>query len=301
MDLRKPPLIVIVGPTAAGKSALAVRLAKKFNGEIISADSRQVYRGLDIGTGKISPQEMRGIRHHLLDIANPRQQFSVAQFQRLAHRAIREIRKRGKVPLLVGGTGFWVDAVAYGLKLPPVPPNPALRRRLARKSAAELWGLLRRIDPERARTIERGNPRRLIRAIEIARALGGVPKLEKRPAYRTLFIGVRPPPETLRRLIRTRLIKRLRGGLIREAQRLRAQGLTWKRFSELGLEYRFLADYLRSKLTMPEMIARLEKAISRYARHQVSWFRRNPSIGWVSGTEEAERLVRKFLNAGTRR
>ena len=168
----KPPLVVIVGPTAAGKSALAVRLARTFGGEVVSADSRQVYRGLDVGTGKISKRAMRGVPHHLLNVAGPKRPFDVVRFQRLAERAIRDVARRGRLPFLVGGTGLWVDAVAFGIGFPAAPPNRTLRRRLATKRARDLLAALRRLDPERAKTIEPQNPRRIIRAIEIARAIG---------------------------------------------------------------------------------------------------------------------------------
>src|SRR3989338_3467308 len=159
----KPPLVIVTGPTASGKSDLAVRLAQRFGGEIVSADSRQVYRFLDIGTGKISRRGMRGVRHHCLDIANLKRVMSVAEFQKHAERAIAGIQGRGHLPFLVGGTGFWIDAVAYGITLPDVPPNPGLRRWLGKKSAPELLRLLRQLDPIRAKTIEPENPRRLIR------------------------------------------------------------------------------------------------------------------------------------------
>ncbi len=316
MDSRKPPLIVIVGPTASGKSELAVRLARKFNGEIVSADSRQIYRGLNIGSGKVRGRwrttrstkqeagskktfQYKGVAHHCIDFVPPRRTFTVAEFKPSAEAAIHDITRRGRIPILVGGTGFWIDAVAYDFKLPAIPPNPALRRRLAGKPAGELLTMLQRLDPQRARTIEQKNPRRLIRAIEIARALGEVPELKKRSPYRILWIGVALPIQTLKRRIRKRLLKRIRQGMVAEAKRLRSLGLPWKRFYELGLEYRFLADYLRQKITMPRLIAGLEAAIGRYARRQMAWFRRNPEIRWVSSPRQAEHLARTFLSRDT--
>mgnify|MGYP001595203317 FL=1 len=296
-----PNIIVIVGPTASGKSALAVRLAKKFHGEVISADSRQVYRGLDIGTGKITRRQMQGVRHHLIDVAEPKRQFSVAEFQELAHRTIRDIATRGKIPFLAGGTAFWVDAVACGLRLPAAPPKEALRKLLARKSAEELFQILIRLDPARARTIERQNPRRLIRAIEIARALGRVPALEKRSPYRALWLGISASPEIQKRRIHERLLKRIRAGMIAEAKKLHDNGLGWRRFHELGLEYRYLAEYLRGKLTKQEMTRELEKAIWRFARHQMSWWRRNKNILWLRQPTDADRAIRAFISTKTRR
>ena len=288
-------LIVIVGPTASGKSKLAVRLARKFLGEVISADSRQVYRGLDIGTGKITQDEMQGVSHHLIDVADPKRQFSLAEFQHLAEKAISDITRRGKIPFLVGGTAFWVDAVAYGLRLPAVPPNKALRKRLGKKNARELFRILKRLDPARARTIERQNPRRLIRAIEIARAIGRTPKVKRRIPYRVLWLGVSLPSAMLKQRISKRLLKRLRQGMLTEAKHLRSDGLSWKRFYELGLEYRFLAAHLQGKLTKQQMIAGLERNIWRYARRQLAWWQRNKRIHWVKSAPAAERLVRRFL------
>lgn len=295
MKLKKQPLIAIVGPTASGKSALAVGLAKKFNGEIISADSRQVYRGLDIGTGKITRGEMRGVTHHLLDVANPKRRFSVADFQRLAKDAIKNIAARGKIPFLAGGTGFWIDAVVCDLDLPRVPPDRKLRARLAKKNPAELLAALNRLDPRRAITVEQKNPRRLIRAIEIAKAIGRAPELKKHSPYRMLWIGVKPDEKMLKRLIRRRLLKRIKAGMILEAKRLKKSGLSWKRFYELGLEYRFLADYLRGKMTKDEMIKRLETAIRQYARRQMTWFKRNRDIRWIKNAKEGQKLVSEFL------
>lgn len=293
--MTKPLLIVIVGPNAAGKSGLAVLLAKKFRGEIVSADSRQVYRGLDIGTGKITRSERQGIPHHLLDIADPAKQFDVAEFQRRARHAIRDIAGRGNIPFLVGGTGFWIDAVVYDLRLPAVPPNQELRKRLLEKKPAELFAILHRLDPKRANTIESKNPRRLIRAIEIARALGRVPKIKKREPYRALWLGITAPPNALAKRIRMRLMKRIRQGMVAEAKRLRVQGLAWRRFYALGLEYRFLADYLRGRISKTEMIAAIERANRHYARRQLRWFRRNPDIYWLREKRAAFSLFKKFL------
>ena len=296
MKLKKQPLVAIVGPTASGKSALAVGLARKFNGEIISADSRQVYRGLDIGTGKITKREQLGVPHHLIDVAEARRQFSVVDFQRLAKTAIQKIAEKNRIPFLVGGTGFWIDAVAYDLRLPQVPPNRKLRAILAAKSPAELMAELKRIDPRRAKTIEQKNPRRLIRAIEIAKAIGRAPELKKRSPYRMLWIGVKPDDKKLKRLIRRRLFKHIGAGMILEAEKLKKNALSWKRFYELGLEYRFLADYLRGQITKNELIGRLKTATRQYARRQMTWFNRNHSINWVKNAEEAEKLARNFLN-----
>ncbi len=303
-------IIVIVGPTASGKSELAVTLAKKFNGEIISADSRQVYRGLNVGTGKVPgtwickpayTKRPRGIcwfvykeiPHYCTDFVDPKKQYSVAEFKQCAQAAIEDITKRNKTPIIVGGTGFWIDALVYDLDLPEVKPNVSLRKRLVNKSPEELLKILQKLDPGRAKTIEQKNPRRLIRAIEIAQSLGKVPSMQKKNPYNPLWIGIRLSPEELKKRIRKRLFSRLHEGLIEEAKSLRKKGLSWKRFYELGLEYKFLAEYLRNKLSKKEMIELLNTAIEQYARRQMVWFKRNKGINWVSNKKEAFPLLQK--------
>ena len=173
-------LIVILGPTASGKSDMAVKLAKRFNGEVVSADSRQVYKGLDIGTGKITKKEMQGVKHHLLDVANPKKQFTASDFVDLTSGLIRQIVNRRKVPIICGGTGFYIDALLGDKQIPEVPPNLKLRKELEKKSVEKLFEILKKLDPERAKNIDAKNPRRLIRAIEICKVLGRVPKLHTR-------------------------------------------------------------------------------------------------------------------------
>ncbi len=284
----KPRLLVILGPTATGKSDLAVKLAKKLKGEIISADSRQVYKGLDIGTGKINKKEMRGVPHHLLDVADPRKQFSVAKFQELGQKTINEILKRKKVPILVGGTGFYIEALVDGMILPEVKPDLQLRKRLNKKTAAQLLSQLKKLDPVRAENIDPKNSRRIIRAIEIATALGKVPKIKKvEGKYKPTFIGLNFPAQELRERIHRRLIKRIKQGMITEAKRLHSQGLSWKRMNELGLEYKYLALHLQGKLTKEEMIEKLSTEIWRYAKRQITWFKRDKRIKWFNPSSSA--------------
>ncbi len=300
-----PKLIVIVGPTASGKSELAVRLAKKFKGEIISADSRQIYRHLTIGTGKIpgrwrktKDKELfvyKKIPHHCIDFVPPHKHYSVAEYQTCAREALKDIVSRGKIPILAGGTGFWIDAVAYNFKLPSVPPNKKLRQRLAKKGVNELFSILLKLNQQRAATIEQKNPRRLIRAIEIARALGRVPEVTKKSPYNALWLGLNPPHEIRSLRIGERLKAHLHAGLIKEVRRLHKNGIPWKRFYEWGLQYRFLADYLRGKLTKKEMLSALERAINDYARRQMVWWKKNSSIRWIGGYRDAEFLIKKFL------
>ena len=192
--MRKQKIIVILGPTASGKTALSIALAKKYGGEVISADSRQVYRGLDIGTEKVTKKEMRGVPHHCIDIASPRQAFSVTQWRKHAQKAIDRIVHNENIPIVAGGTGQYIDALVYNTVFPAVKPNYTLRRELEKKTCAELLKQLQQLNPVRATNIERENPRRLIRAIEIATALGGVPSLRKKEAqYDVIWIGIEIP------------------------------------------------------------------------------------------------------------
>ncbi|TSC57665.1 MAG: tRNA dimethylallyltransferase [Parcubacteria group bacterium Greene0416_79] len=293
-------IVVILGPTTVGKSALAVRLARRFRGEIISADSRQVYRGLDIGTGKMTKRERRGVPNHLLDVASPAQQFSVAKFQELARKKIKEIAARGKLPIVAGGSGLYINAILGILTLPAVHPNPTLRAKLARKSTEELFALLARMDPRRARRIDPKNPRRLIRAIEIAEELGSVPPLRYSisPKFRPIWIGLTLPPETLKKKIVIRLFARMGEGMEREVRRLHEKGLSWRRMEALGLEYRYVSRYLRGLLTKEAMIERLQTEIWRYAKRQMTWFRRNARIKWFRPNEHAAitEEAARFLN-----
>jgi len=301
MRRQKQKILVIVGATASGKSGLAVSLARRFDGEVISADSRQVYRGLDLGTGKISKYEMRGVPHHLLDIADPgrRPYYSAGDFARDAERAFATISERGRLPIIAGGTGFYIDAALGAVTLPDVPPNPALRKRLEAREAASLFRELQKRDPKRALHIDPHNKRRLVRALEITLAKKPVPSRaqKERTAYDVLTIGIKLPDEALKKKIKARLLARLKRGMIAEAKRLRKKGLSFKRMEELGLEYRFLSRYLRGVLTREEMTDQLEKAIVRYAKRQKRWFSYNKKTHWFAPTEikQIKKTVASFL------
>ncbi len=295
---QKPKLVVIVGPTAVGKSARAVELARKFDGEIISADSRQIYRGLDIGTGKVTRREMRGVPHHLLDIASPRRQWSAAQYVRRAARALKGVARRGRVPFLVGGTGFYIDALLGTVILPAVPPDRRLRQQLDKLPARELLAELTRLDPARAQTIDAKNPRRLIRAIEVARAKLTKGQFRQPNDYDALWIGLTLSDSELRERVRTRIKVRLRRGLIAEVRHLRENdGLSWRRLDALGLEYRYVARFLRGLLTRGELERVLEQKIWQYARRQKTWFRRTENIHWFRPDEKDKmfRTVERYL------
>lgn len=287
--MTRPKLLVILGPTASGKSTLAVRLAKQFSGEVISADSRQVYRGLDIGSSKITPDEIRGVPHHLLSVAEPNDYFSVADFKKLADTTIADILRRGKLPILAGGTGLYIRAVVDNVVPPEVPPDEQLRQELAEKSSEELYAELKRLDPARAETIERENPRRLIRAIEIARTLGSVPEADlafpadyRKSPYDVLQIGLKVPMETLRERIKVRVRERLERGWVDEARELLDNGLAPERLVEFGLGYRVIAGNFNNPVTTEKLVANITLAERRYAKRQLRWFKRDPRIQWFT-------------------
>src|SRR3989344_2198040 len=231
-------VLVILGQTATGKSSLAVKIAEKWNGEIISADSRQIYKNLDIGTGKITQEEMHGVPHHLLDVANPKKQFSVSLYKTLAEEKIKEILARGHVPIICGGTGFYIDAVTKGTILPSVPPTKKLRKELDKKLTPELVTELKKLDKRRSREIDPQNQVRIIRAIEIAKALGKVPPVtEETPPYKFIKIGLYLPPEKLKKKVEKRVGVMFKSGLLREIKKLKKLGIPEKRLQELGFEY----------------------------------------------------------------
>lgn len=290
-------LVVLLGPTASGKSELALKLAKKFKGEIVSADSRQVYSSLDIGTAKPSKKEQKAVFHHLLDVASPKRRFSVARYQKLAKKAIEDIQKRNKLPFLVGGSPLYVYAVADGLIFPQVKPNQKLRAKLNLLSVKELFKKLKKLDPKRARTVENKNKRRLIRALEIILATGeSVPRLKKKPLpYPVLFLGIKKSPQELQERIKRRFLSMLKQGFLNEIKDLRKQGLSWKRIEEFGLEYREGSQYLQGKLSKQEMIEKAIKATQDFARRQMTWFKKDQRISWVKNQKETEKLLQKFL------
>jgi tRNA dimethylallyltransferase len=297
MKKDKIKIVVILGQTATGKSDLAVAVAKKFNGEIVSADSRQVYKGLDIGSGKITKREMKSVPHHLLDVANPKKQFSVAQYKKLAEKAILEISEKNKLPIIAGGTGFYIQAIVDGLVLPEVKPNNKLRKELEKKSAKELFEILKKLDRNRAKEIEKDNSRRLVRAIEIAKALGKVPKLKTSSKYEVLQIGLILPDEKLKENIHKRLISRMKKGMVKEVEKLHSQGLSWKRLESLGLEYKNLALYLQNKIIKPELLEKIETESWQFAKRQMRWFKRDERIKWFSPSKvgKVEREVKEFI------
>lgn len=277
-----PKLIVILGTTACGKSGLGVELARQVGGEIVSADSRQVYRGLDLGTGKVTEEEMGGIPHHLLDVVEPNERYSVAQFQTDAYAAIDDILVRGKVPLLVGGTGLYVRAVAEGYTFRESPPNPALRAELEQKSAGELYAMFQE---QTGRTLsggEENNRHRLVRTMEKILSGEDLTEAPRAPRYQVLQLGMTYPREELCRRIDERLLRRLDDGMVEEVARLREEGATDAFLEGLGLEYRYILWYLTGKLPSKEaLIDELGRAIKRFAKRQMVWFQKDRDVLWL--------------------
>ena len=295
---KKPKVIIIVGPTSSGKTALSLTLAKKFNGEVVSADSRQVYQGFKLLSGAIRKKEQAGIKHHLLHIISPKKVFTVADYQPLAHKAINQILAKNKVPIIVGGTGLYIDSILYKTDLPAVAPNPKLRAELAKKSASELATQLEKLDPIRYQNIDQHNKVRLIRAIEIATTLGYVPERQVtlNPDYDFLLIYLKPEPAVLTKKILARLKERIQKGLIREAvQLIKTKKVTKKRLRELGLEFKWSADYLDKKITKEQFLIGLLNDHLKYVKRQHTWFKRYPKAFTPKNTTEAVVKVKKWL------
>ena len=277
-----PKLIVILGTTACGKSGLGVELARHVGGEIVSADSRQVYRGLDLGTGKVTEEEMGGIPHHLLDVVEPNESYSVAQFQKDAYAAIDDILARGKVPLLVGGTGLYVRAVAEGYTFRDSQPNPALRAELEQKSARELYAMFQEKTGRTLSGGEENNRHRLVRTMEKILSGEDLTEAPRTPRYQVLQLGMTYPREELCRRIDERLLRRLDDGMVEEVARLRENGATDAFLEGLGLEYRYILWYLTGKLPSKEaLIDELGRAIKRFAKRQMVWFQKDQDVLWL--------------------
>lgn len=290
----KRRVIVILGPTASGKTSLGIDLAKRFHGVILSADSRQVYRGMDIGTAKVTRREMRGVPHYLLDIASPRRTFTVAQFQRAAQRVIDSLPSSTPI-FVVGGSPFYIETITHPQPFPDVRPNHALRTQLEKKSAAQLFALLQKKDPRRAASIDRQNTRRLIRALEIIAVLGRVPerRIPTSP-YRILQIGIDRPRTKLYTTIDERVDARM-PGMLTETRRLHARGISWNRLKAFGLEYRWMSTILKKEMSRTEALSRLKGDIHAFARRQLTWWRKDQNIHWITKNADASQIVKRFL------
>jgi len=318
------PLIVILGPTAAGKSELAIELAHKFNGEIISADSRQIYRGMDIGTGKyprtesldlkypVSSPEAKsktakplligGIQHYFIDIADPDQEFTLAQFKKAAIKKITDIQNRGKIPFLVGGTGLYISSVVDNLNIPKAAPSAKLREKLEKMTTSEMIANLEKLDINAYRSIDKKNRRRLIRALEVILLTGKTFSSQKKkgtPLFETLEIGIETKREELYRKIEDRIDKMVKLGLESETRNLLDKGYTKSLPSMSGIGYKQMIMYLNDEITFNEAIRLIKRDSRRYARRQMTWFRRDKNIHWIKDYEKAEKLIKNFLTKKT--
>jgi tRNA dimethylallyltransferase len=307
----RPKPVVIVGPTATGKSDLAVALAERFDGEVVNADSRQVYRCLNIGTAKPSPEVRQRIPHHLFDLVRPDEEFSVALYTRLARQAVEEIARRGKLPIIVGGTGHYVWALLEGYEVPPVPPDPDLRRQLRARAEREgpeaLYAELRALDPEAAARIDPRNLRRVIRALEvIARTGRKFSELRRKnpPPWDPLIIGLTLDRKKLYERIDRRVEAMLAAGWLDEVRRLLTKGYPVDLPALTGHGYRWLIKHLKGEIPLEEAVRRTKNEIHNYARHQYAWFRlSDPRITWLQAddpdlVEKAAGLVRRHLAGG---
>jgi len=310
----KPKIIVILGPTASGKTGLAVRLAARYRGEIVSADSRQVYRGMDIGTGKDLDSytltaksyklKAKQIPYHLIDVADPKETFDLAKYKEQAEVAIEDIIKRGKLPILVGGSGLYLQALVDDFKLSKKSADKELRKILEKMTVAELYEKLKSSNPGLAEKInqsDRGNKRRLIRYVEIvsagAKTLG---EKNREGRYDALILGLDRPVAELNQRIEYRLLERLeKEGMIAEVRRLHDEGVSWRRLESFGLEYKFISQHLQGKYDYNEMVEKLNIAIRQFARRQRSWFRRwerqGRKIELINSFKTAEKLTETYI------
>lgn len=296
----KPKILVIVGPTGSGKTALSIQLAKRFDGEVISADSRQVYRGLDIGTEKVSLEEMQGVPHHLINICDVSTTYTAESFKRDATEAIGDIIERGKLPIIAGGTFFYIDLLLGRISAPSVPVDPELRAHLEELNEETLYARLEELDPERAFSIDKSNKRRLVRALEIVDSLGSVPKGQvHEPSFNSLLIGIDVPKEELRARLRARAASALERGLVEETKQLLASGVSHDRLNEIGLEYRLVLEHLDGAISETELLKKLEEKNWQYAKRQLTWLKRDTSIQWFRSSEltSIESTVAQFLKS----
>ena len=288
---------MVVGPTASGKTGLAVKHAKEFNGEVISADSRQVYQGLDIGTAKTTKAEMAGVTHHLIDVTDPENTYSAADFVRDSKEAIANINDRNKLPIVAGGTFFYVDALLGRTSLPEVPPNPELRDYLETKDAKILYAELQKKDPRRAASVEPENKRRIIRALEIAHELEYVPSPEKKESpFEYLIIGIQIEKEELREKFEKRARDWLEQNFLEEVKNLLDSGLDRDRLMEIGFEYRLGLELLDEEISKEEFIQKFIEKNWQYARRQMSWLKRDNEIKWFASNDpKISEAVKDFL------
>ncbi|HAT74304.1 MAG: tRNA dimethylallyltransferase [Candidatus Moranbacteria bacterium GW2011_GWF2_36_839] len=293
-------IIVILGPTSSGKSEVAIALAQKLNGEIISADSRQIYRGMDVGTGKITKSEQKMAKHYGIDIVSPKTEYNSAKFKKYANKIIKDILARGKLPIICGGTGFWIKALVDNVVYPEVAPDWKLREKLGKKSTEELFKTLQKLDPQRAKNIDAKNPVRLIRAIEICKSIGKVPDTRYKiqdTRYKFVQIGIRITKEKLDERIKLRLQKRFSAGMTKEVKKLHFKDkISWKKLESFGLGYSLIPKYLKGEIeSKEELFEQVYLAEKNYAKRQMTWFKKDKRVIWLPEYKDIEKEVKKFL------
>jgi tRNA dimethylallyltransferase len=299
--VKKPKIIAIVGPTASGKTTLGIALAQKFGGEIVSADSRQVYRGMDIGTAKPDAEERLAIPHHLLDIKNPDQDYTVADYKDDAFAAINDILTRAKLPLLVGGTGLYVRAVLENLDIPKTQADPELREKLeediARDGLDAVFERLLALDPEAKYVVDPKNPRRVIRALEVALTTGEpftAQRTKSEPIFDALVLGLDPAPEILRERIDRRVDAMMQNGFVDEVKALlQKYGPEAPAFNAIG--YREIVAHLNGAMPLEDAVAAIKTNTWHYAKRQMTWFKKYGNVQWVNDEKSAERSIENFL------
>jgi len=289
-------LIVILGTTASGKTDLAIKLARKFNCEIVLADSRQIYKQMDIGAAKPNKKERRVVPHHLLDIIAPNKKFSVADYQKSAYKAIDDILKKGKIPFLVGGTAFYIYSIVEGWQFPKMQKNEKLRKTLEKQPLASLLKMLKKLDIARFETIDQKNKRRVIRAIEIAKEMGNVPKIKKQPKYDCLLLGLKPANALLKQKINQRVDLMIRQGLEREVKNLvKKYGWTSVLKNTIGYsEWKAPSAFPMERRSAPFQI---KGNTWKYAKRQMTWFKRDKRIIWLKNAKQAQKEIKLFLNS----
>ena len=297
MPIIKPKIIIILGPTGSGKSSLAVELAKEFSGAIISADSRQVYKGLDIGTAKITKKEMQGVPHYMLDIVKPNQEFTLVNFQEKVFKIIEELNKKNTLPFLVGGTGLYIQAIVDNLQIPEGKPDKELRAELEMLTNNQLMAKLKKLDPVSLESIDTENRRRLIRALEVAMQTGqsfvGQQK-KSQPKVRALQLGLNPPREKLIKNINTRVDKMIEKGLVLEVTKL-IKNYGPDPIAMSGIGYREIIQHLNGEMTLDQAKERIKISTRQYAKRQMTWFKRDNRIKWVQNSTQARQIISKFI------
>ena len=302
----RPKVLVVLGTTSAGKTSLGVQLAYELNGEIISADSRQVYKGMDIGTGKdLGEYKVNGrkIKYHLIDVVSPSQKFDLAKYQKMAQLAIKDILQRGKLPIIVGGTGLYIQALVDNYQLSSAKPDLKKRAQLEKLSVPELFNKLVELKPEfatRLNNSDKNNPRRLIRYLEVIGSGNLEIDQRRKSPYNFLLLGLNLPDKILKVKITKRIVDRLeKEAMVSEVKNLQKNGVSWQRLESFGLEYKFIGQYLQDKFDYVTMIDKLSTASYRFAKRQKTWFKRwekqGVDINWIKDQDGALKIINKWL------